>query len=89
MRYFTDFIDGQGLSRDDEGLDFTDRHAACLSATEALVEAAHDLLRLKPNSSCAGRLADLCLAVQVRDESGSIVYRARLALELEGPHAAA
>jgi hypothetical protein len=89
VRYFTDFIDGQGLSRDEEGLDFADHHAACLSAAEALIEAAHDLLRVKPQSSCSARLADLCLAVQVRDEAGSIVFRARLALDLDGPNAAA
>ena len=34
VRYFTDFIDGGGLSRDDEGLDFADRQEACQSAAE-------------------------------------------------------
>ncbi len=47
MRYFTDFTDDRGLSRDEEGLPFADCHAACLSATEALVEAAQDRLRVR------------------------------------------
>ena len=37
MRYFTDFTDDRGLSLDEEGLPFADRHEACLSATEALI----------------------------------------------------
>lgn len=83
VRYFTDFIDGQGLSRDEDGLDFDDRHEACRSAAEALVEAAHDLLRVQPTRPLAERLADLCLEAQVRDETGRTIFRARLAVDLD------
>ncbi|MGH1575287.1 DUF6894 family protein [Methylobacterium sp. P31] len=83
VRYFTDFIDGQGWSRDEEGLDFVDRNEACLSAAEALVEAAHDLLRIKPMRLPPGGPGGLCLEAHVRDETGSVVFRARLALDLD------
>ena len=85
MRYFTDFIDDQGLSCDEEGLDFVGRREACLAAAEALVEAAHDLLRVKPRHSHAAGLADFRLEAQVRDETGRVVFRARLALDLDWP----
>jgi hypothetical protein len=83
VRYFTDFIDGQGWSRDEEGIDFADRNEACLSAAEALVEAAHDLLRVRPMRLPAGGPASLCLEAHVRDEAGSVVFRARLALDVD------
>ncbi|MFB0490275.1 hypothetical protein ABIE45_002861 [Methylobacterium sp. OAE515] len=83
VRYFTDFIEGQDVSRDEEGLDFAERLEACRSAAEALVEAAHDLLRGKPKLPPPGGGAGLQLEAQVRDEAGSVVFRARLALDLE------
>ncbi len=87
MRYFTDFIDGGGLSRDDEGLDFADRQEACLSAAEALVEAAHDLIRIKPKQSGSAAAGALSLEAQVRDEAGRVVFRVRLALDVDWPPA--
>jgi hypothetical protein len=83
VRYFTDFIEGQDVSRDEEGLDFAERQEACRSAAEALVEAAHDLLRGKPKLPPPGGAAGLQLEARVRDEAGSVVFRARLALDLE------
>jgi hypothetical protein len=83
VRYFTDFSDAEGLSRDEDGLDFADREEACLSAAEALVEAAHDVLRVRPKLPPRDRGVGLCLAAQVRDESGCVVFRARLTLDLD------
>ena len=85
MRYFTDFIDGQGLSSDDEGLDFVGEREACHSAAEALVEAAHDLVRVRPRHLPAIAPSDLRLEAQVRDATGRVVFRARLALDLDWP----
>jgi hypothetical protein len=81
VRYFTDFIEGQDVSRDEEGLDFADQQEACRTAAEALVEAAHDMLRGKPKLPTRG--GGLRLEVQVRDEAGCVVFRANLALDLE------
>ena len=88
VRYFTDFIDGQGLSHDDEGLDFACQQEACLSAAEALVEAAHDLLRVKPRRGHAAGPADLRLEARVRNEAGRVIFRARLSLDLDWSPAA-
>ncbi|ACB24417.1 hypothetical protein ABID82_002451 [Methylobacterium sp. PvP062] len=82
MRYFTDFTDDRGLSRDEEGLPFADCHAACLSATEALVEAAQDRLRVRADRPAPGD-AGLVLETRVRDATGSTVFRARLTLDLD------
>ncbi|KAA0125878.1 hypothetical protein SAMN02799622_04650 [Methylobacterium sp. UNC378MF] len=82
MRYFTDFTDDQGLSRDEEGLHFAHRHEACLSATEALIEAAHDRLRVRADRPLPGD-DGLILEAQVRDAAGSTVFRARLTLNLD------
>lgn len=87
MRYFTDFIEGQAVSRDDEGLDFAERQEACRSAAEALVEAAHDKLRGKPKLPPPGGTAGLHLEAWVRDETGGVVFRARLTLDLDWPAA--
>lgn len=81
MRYFTDFIDAEGLSRDEDGLDFTDRQEACFAASEAVIEAAHDILRGRPRGAAQG--GSLCLEAQVRDAGGTVVFRARLTLDAE------
>jgi hypothetical protein len=83
VRYFTDFIEGQELSRDEDGLDFADPQDACRSAAEALVEAAHDLLRVEPKRPPPGGVSSLFLEARVRDEAGSVVFRARLALDMD------
>lgn len=85
MRYFTEFIDGQGLSRDDEGLDFADRQAAVRSAAQALVEAAHDLLRTNPAQQRDAGPAGLHLEARVRDASDRVGFRARLVLDVDWP----
>ncbi|KQS76040.1 hypothetical protein ASG32_27155 [Methylobacterium sp. Leaf361] len=82
MRYFTDFTDDRGLSPDEEGLPFADRHEACLSATEALIEAVHDRLRVRADRPAPGD-AGLVLEARVRDATGSTVFRARLTLDLD------
>ncbi|MGU3663608.1 DUF6894 family protein [Methylobacterium sp. A49B] len=85
VRYFTDFIDNQGVSRDEDGLDFAGEREACLSAAEALVEAVHDLLRVKPKQPHGAGPVDLRLEAQVRDEADRVVFRACLALDIEWP----
>ncbi|MGU3466348.1 DUF6894 family protein [Methylobacterium sp. C33D] len=82
MRYFTDFTDESGLSVDEEGLFFADRHEACLSATEALIEAVHDRLRVRATRPAPGD-AGVVLETRVRDATGSTVFRARLTLDLD------
>ena len=85
MRYFTDFITGTALSRDEEGLEFCGRREACQSAAEALVEVANDTLRAPQTSPVGSDLADLHLEAQVRNEAGTVVFRAQLTLALDWP----
>ncbi|MEL6059924.1 MULTISPECIES: DUF6894 family protein [unclassified Methylobacterium] len=85
MRYYTDFIDGRGLCFDEDGLSFADPREACHSAAEALVEAVHDLLRDRSNRLQPGEPVAFSLEALVRDETGSVVFRGRLALDLEWP----
>lgn len=89
MRYFTDFIDGQGLCLDEDGLSFADRQDACHAAAEALVEAVHDQLRVRSSRPKPGEPMALILEAQVRDETGRVIFRGRLALDLEWPVCAA
>ncbi|MBE7202453.1 MAG: hypothetical protein INR70_32280 [Parafilimonas terrae] len=83
MRYFTDFIDERGLSLDEDGLRFASRQDACHAAAEALVEAVHDLLRHRSNRLQPGAPLALNLEALVRDETGDVIFRSRLALNLE------
>ncbi|WP_092042281.1 DUF6894 family protein [Methylobacterium pseudosasicola] len=85
MRYFTDFIEDEVLSRGEEGLEFCGRHEACRSAAEALVEVANDSLRVKQRAPSASDLIGLHLEAQVRNEDGAIVFRAHLTLVLDWP----
>ncbi|KNY23750.1 hypothetical protein [Methylobacterium sp. ARG-1] len=85
MRYFTDFITGTVLSRDGEGLEFCGQREACQSAAEALVEVANDTLRRKQTSPVGTDLADLYLEAQVRNEAGTVVFRAQLTVALDWP----
>ncbi|MDP4003552.1 hypothetical protein [Methylobacterium sp. NEAU K] len=83
MRYYTDFIDGSALSRDEEGLEFGDRREACRSAAEALVEIAHDTLRCRHAPLFTRDRLGLHMEALVRDEAGLVVFRARLDLALD------
>jgi len=89
VRYFTDFIEGEVLSRDEEGLEFSGRQDACRSAAEALVEVANDTLRVKQNAPFASDPIGLHLEAQVRNEAGTIVFRAHLTLVLDWPESVA
>ena len=85
VRYFTDFIDGRGLSRDEDGLSFADDQDACHAAAEALVEVMHDRIRCGSERPKPGAPVALNLEAMVRDETGRVVFRGRLALDLEWP----
>jgi hypothetical protein len=76
MRYFFDFNGGDGLLIDDEGLEFDDVGAARKAAIASLPEAAADGL---PNGD------EHEFAVNVRDEIGRVVFKAKLALSTEWP----
>lgn len=85
MRYFTDFIEGAALARDEEGLEFCGRQEACRSAAEALVEVANDALRVQQSSPVGSDLTNLHWEAQVRNEAGTVVFRAQLILALDWP----
>lgn len=87
VRYFTDFIDGSVLSRDDDGLEFCGRQEACRSAAEALVEVASDTVRTRHKIPFGSDLSGLHLQAQVRNEMGTVVFRAHLTLALDWPEA--
>jgi hypothetical protein len=85
VRYFTDFIDGDTMSRDEEGVEFPGRWEACLTTAEALAEMVQDVLRTGSSRPIARTTRRLCLEASVRDEAGAIVFRARIALDLDWP----
>lgn len=73
--FFVDFHDGRSHFFDDVGHEFPDIHGARDEAINTLFDAAWE-----PKSACDRRD---CLT-NVSDESGRIVFRARLSLTAEG-----
>ncbi len=76
QRYYFDTYDGDRLIRDDEGLVLGSLHEAREQAIKALPDMARDGL---PH----GEYRDF--VVEVRDETGRKVFRARLTLVVEDP----
>ncbi len=80
QRYYFDTYDGDRLIRDDEGLVLGSLHEAKQQAAKALPDMARDGL---PD----GDYRDF--VVEVRDETGCKVFRARLTFVVEDPPDAA
>lgn len=74
-RYFFDTDDGDDRFQDDEGMYFPDAGAARDAAIGALPDMARDKLHQDGDRHT--------LAVHVRDESGTLVYSAKLDLSDE------
>ncbi len=75
-RYYFDTYDGDRLIRDDEGLVLGSPHEAKRQAIKALPDMARDGL---PD----GNHRDF--AIEIRDETGCKVFRARLTLVVDDP----
>ena len=73
-RYFFDTFDDGVWSRDTEGLELIDRQAASTQAVKALPYMALDALPDGPSRE---------LAVEVRDEAGTRIFRAELLFRSE------
>jgi hypothetical protein len=74
--FYFDIDDGECETRDEEGVDLPDLEAARDEAVSVLPAIAREVL---PASDRQG------LAVSVRDETGRIVFRARLTFVAEWP----
>ena len=72
--YYFDFHDGPRHSFDDDGQEFPDVITARDEAVDALFDVARDRRRVGDRSECIA---------SVSDESGRIVFRARLSLTPE------
>jgi hypothetical protein len=72
--FFFDMIEDGKLVRDLEGLSLQDTHAACMEASSALVDLAEYSLR---NGN------RVHTNIEVRDRTGSLVFRATLTFESE------
>ena len=66
--------DGEQITRDDEGLMFADLATACREAVRALPSVARDVL---PDGM------EKVISASVRDEAGTILFRAVLAFHCE------
>jgi hypothetical protein len=73
-RYYFDVSDGDKFTRDDEGLEMGDLIEASKAAVAALPEIARDVL---PD----GDHRDII--VQVRDQTGEVLIRSKLTLDVE------
>jgi hypothetical protein len=72
-RYFFDVSDGE-LARDDDGVEFADAHCASREALQSLPDMAKDLLPTTGSET---------ITVTMRDEHGTLLYRATLTIEGE------
>ena len=73
-RYFIDLHDGAGLLRDEEGFDLPDARAARGKLTSIMSRIAREFL---PDTD------QQVFTAAVRDESGKVIHRGRLSLEVE------
>ena len=73
-RYFFDMRDNDALTRDDEGLEYSDIQAVKAEATRALAEMARDIVPATDRRE---------LAIEVRDQSSRPVLRAVLTFEVQ------
>lgn len=72
--YFFDIDDGENQTRDDEGVDLPHREAARKAAICALADVARDVLLDREQCDFTS---------VVRNETGDVVFRARLSLVAE------
>jgi hypothetical protein len=75
-RFFFDVSDGQKVTRDQIGLDLSDIDSVRREAIDALPDIAREQL---PDGD------EAVFAVQARDESGIIVFKATLNFRIEWP----
>ena len=74
--FYFDVTDGEHRTRDDEGLMFADLATACREAVRVLPEVARDVL---PDGT------EKLMSASVRDEAGTILFRALLVFRCEWP----
>ena len=74
--FYFDVADGEHLARDDDGLMFDDLATACREAVRVLPDVARDVL---PNGT------EKVISTSVRDDAGTILFRALLVFRCEWP----
>ena len=75
-RFYFDVTDGEHLTRDDDGLMLHDLATACREAVRVLPGVARDVL---PDGT------EKVISASVRDEAGTILFRALLVFHCEWP----
>ena len=74
--FYFDVADGEHISRDDDGLMLDDLATACREAVRVLPAVARDVL---PDGT------EKLISASVRDEAGTILFRALLLFRCEWP----
>ena len=77
--FYFDVAEGEHITRDDEGLMFADLATACREAVRALPSVARDVL---PDGT------EKVMSASVRDDAGTILFRALLVFRCEWPQLA-
>jgi uncharacterized protein YfcZ (UPF0381/DUF406 family) len=75
-RYYFDVCDGDGLTRDEEGLEFSDVESAQEEAAKALADMAKETGRRAARNPSERRMS-----IEVRDENGPVL-EARFTFEI-------
>ncbi|WP_342153390.1 DUF6894 family protein [Methylorubrum sp. SB2] len=83
MLLYIDVADGDTFTRDDDGLEFTDLSEACRAVVALLPEIARKAVHGSSRLAAMMRARERYIAAQVRDESGKILFRTRLRLDME------
>ncbi len=85
MLLYIDVVDGDTLTRDEDGLDFADLEEACAAAVALLPALARDAVHGPRRRVAMLRERERCVAAEIRDAAGTVLFRTRLRLDMEWP----
>ncbi|SFL99202.1 DUF6894 family protein [Methylorubrum salsuginis] len=85
MLLYIDVVDGDTFTRDEDGLEFADLGEACAAAVALLPALARDAVQGPRRCAAMLREHERCIAAEIRDEAGAVLFRTRLRLDMEWP----
>lgn len=85
MRLYIDVVDGDAFTRDEDGFDFADLDEACAAAVALLPALARDAVQGPRRRAAMLRECERCIAAEIRDAAGVVLFRTRLRLDMEWP----
>ncbi|KQT46516.1 hypothetical protein ASG52_12355 [Methylobacterium sp. Leaf456] len=85
MLLYIDVVDGDTLTRDEDGIDFANLDEASAAAVALLPALARDAVQGPRRRIAMLRERERCIAAEIRDAAGAVLFRTRLRLDMEWP----